>query len=406
MAIVPSKIEASFDEQFAVQTRPDPGISSVPRREALRGLVLKANVARGAIDALGDQLDGNERNPAWLIDRVVTVASEHYSLRESELILIAAETDSPEKAATIANAWAAAYVREVNSLYARIPDETVALMQKKAAEAQRVYDDAQRKVEAFIANNEITWLEQQIKQQHLVLEERTKVLSALQNERLRLDRVLTSTHSLRTQIEAAAAAGGANASNNMVILLLKTEVFVPSLSNLEFKLDGIGTLEASPVELAIEIDALLRTLQDEIVQIDRKIWRLLYEDGSDLVAGTPTTSGPSLHLPGETERILQWLHERKEVVGAERRQLIAERDRRWRALVALNDAQTGLELASDSVVSEVRLAAPAVPPIKPTGRMNRTWVAIVWGALGLLTGIVLALGANFLGVRPFLRKRV
>lgn len=424
VAIVRTKTEATFDKQFSTHTEYKPKTVSVPQRQALQGLVARGNVAREVINALGDQLNEYERNPAQLIKQV-SVRADRNTLRESDLILIVAETDAPDKAAAIANAWAEVYVRQVNRLYTKVPDETLAQMQKKVAEAQVAYDDAQRKVEEFAASSETPWIEQQILQQNLVLEAQAKTLSMYLNERRRLARLLADARSLRTHIEAADAAS--SPSNALALLLLKAEVFAssppfaasslpfspsssfssPSLSppfafsppKPEFSLDGVDVLDASTANQATDVDALIQTLQERIAQNERTIAQLLYGDAPAPVA----EAGPLLRPPGASERALQWLAERKEALDAQQQQLLAERDRRWHALAALSEAQTGLELASNSVVPEVRLASLAVPPIEPTFHVSA--LPATGGALGLLAGLVLTLAANFLGLRPFLRKR-
>lgn len=63
---------------------------------------------------------------------------------QSDLINITVRTDSPEVSAAIANAWAQAYVQQVNSIYGQVPDDMLASIEAQLAEAQQVYAQARR----------------------------------------------------------------------------------------------------------------------------------------------------------------------------------------------------------------------------------------------------------------------
>ena len=78
---------------------------------------------------------------------------------QSDLIQISVKADSPELAATIANAWAKAYVQQVNSIYGQVPDDMLGSVEAQLVEAQTAYDKAQANLETFLATSQLEALD-------------------------------------------------------------------------------------------------------------------------------------------------------------------------------------------------------------------------------------------------------
>ncbi|HAJ34947.1 MAG TPA: hypothetical protein DCL15_04540, partial [Chloroflexi bacterium] len=123
---------------------------------------------------LGNQLDKQEQEPATLLRRIdATLSSPGNRATQSDLIAITARSDSPEKAAAIANAWARHYVQEVNRIYGQVPDEMIASVQSELDQAKTNYEAAQRNLEQFLATSPVNSLRRQA-------QETQEAISALQ----------------------------------------------------------------------------------------------------------------------------------------------------------------------------------------------------------------------------------
>ena len=80
------------------------------------------------------------------------------------------------------------------------------------------------------------------------------------------------------------------------------------------------------------------------------------------------------------------------------------RDLALKSLNTLKNKTAELQLASTAPTSEVRFAAPAVPPLRPEERQSLV-VATALGALvGLLAGVFVALAGDYMGKAPPLRR--
>ncbi len=217
VAIARTQSNINFDERF--QTSQAQGdatanlrvIDYAARRSALVGLVASGNVALAVIDQLGDQLDEEERDPAQLLEQVnaalgKTVGSGNNI--SSDLILITVGAASPEKAAAIANAWAENYVALINKLYGEVPAELVASVEVEMAQSQTTYEQTQRELEAFIAQNDIDRLNR-------LIAEKQDIIQSLQQGRQTAITTIVDQQ-LAAQSQVISAFINAQASNRLL----------------------------------------------------------------------------------------------------------------------------------------------------------------------------------------------
>ncbi len=181
VAIARTSSSVSFDQNFQT-TLSDQNLTSAARadvlvntrRAALVGLVSNGAVAEAVSAALDSSFEEEERVPRRLMGQIEAEAVVAPGSRtEGDLIQITASADTPEKAAALANAWAQAYVEHVNRLYGEVPEMLVASVQNEQRLAQADFDTAQRNLEAFISDNEISRLDRQIA-------EKQQIISSLQ----------------------------------------------------------------------------------------------------------------------------------------------------------------------------------------------------------------------------------
>ncbi|MFN3979730.1 MAG: hypothetical protein ACK4SA_05010, partial [Caldilinea sp.] len=177
VAIVRTSSNVSFDQNFqtiltdqSLTTAARADVLVTTRRAALVGLVRSGAVAEAVASTLDSSFVEEERLPWRLMEQIGAAAVVAPGSRaEGDLIQITASADTPEKAAALANAWAYAYVEHVNRLYGEVPEQLVASVHNELRQAQADFDAAQRNLEAFISENEISRLDRQIAEKQQII---------------------------------------------------------------------------------------------------------------------------------------------------------------------------------------------------------------------------------------------
>ncbi len=177
VAIARTSSNINFDENFRT-TLNEQGMTTAARadvlvstrRAALVGLVASGAIAESVSTMLDSTFDEEERLPRRLLGRIEAEAVVAPGSRtEGDLIQITASADTPEKAAALATTWAHSYVEHVNRLYGDVPEQLVASVESELAQAQVVFDSAQRDLEAFISDNEINRLDREIAEKQQII---------------------------------------------------------------------------------------------------------------------------------------------------------------------------------------------------------------------------------------------
>ncbi len=402
VAIARTASDVSFDERFitsADQVGTDV-TSAGARRSALLGLVASGGVAIDVINELGEQLSAEERSPAALLERVEAEAGPAIGSRaDSDLIRITVSADSPQKAAAIANAWAQAYVGQVNAIYGQVPDEVLTSIQAEQSNARQIYLDSQAQVEAFIASSrvdELTSLSTVLQQR--VTQEVALVQSLLTSWQ-RSNEQLNAARTLRTQI---AAGGEAAARSNMVALQsLKLTVFGMPVSELQVELRDFP--EVTPEAMLVDVDALIVSLEERLLGLENEIAarnNQLRIPAEALQTATTITTP----LLSATYEELRQLKSEVEAQTAQRTQLEQQRNLDWETYKALNNKVAELTLTRAAAGSEVRFAAPAVEPAEPVKGLNLLLGVGITAFIGLFMALVVAFLSDYLGRRPFLAR--
>lgn len=104
------------------------------------------------------------------------------------------------------------------------------------------------------------------------------------------------------------------------------------------------------------------------------------------------------------EAELQDLRSLYEARTARQQQLVQQRDLAWTTFTTLSNKSVELNLSNTAANSEVRFAAPAIPPVEPVEEFSLTMIMILAAVLGGVLALFVALLSNFLGVQPFLNR--
>jgi succinoglycan biosynthesis transport protein ExoP len=327
IVLVPEYRTLSGDEVFAA--------SSAAQRETLIALVKSSTIASQVIEQLGNKLDHEEQ-------RVGSITSKVKVDNQGNFIEISVKDPDPEKAATIANAWAVLYVGYVNSLYTDVlqsPEE----FRAQADAAKEEYEAKEKILDDFVRDNRIDELTRQIYDKEL----------------------LCQLKSLRQQFEAGTSSSASTTASSLAFILLQTSAFTTLPAELQVSL---GEISDTSVSLE-DIDALISTLESR----------------------SGTVPGQSI---SELRQEILELQAELAAESAEQQKLIWSRDIAWETYTTLDSKTVEVQLAAQAQDSVVQLAAAAIVPHKAVSTHKTVNIGIAL-VLGLVAGVIIAFGIEY-----------
>jgi len=270
------------------------------------------------------------------------------------------------------------------------------------------------------------------------LSEKLETLAHYYDNKALLERLLADAGGLLELIRR----GGASSSttNALAILLLKAEAFASSgdlPSSIQLQLGAISGLDQGASAQEADLEALISVLENGLAglkpSIEELSQELLNNEGYSFLDVKSSTDDPlSLAIkerypqlfeakdlialkeiiPGLEETnvsvtqplsmVIEQLHSDVDALRAEleqeeaqQRELTRARDLAWDTYSTLADKATEVEIAADVGGSQVRFAAPAVPPLSPAGPKKKQSIALA-AMVGLMIGVVGAFGVEYL----------
>lgn len=357
VVVLRSRAEISFDPKF--KTESQAGQDPAARRAALTGLVKSSALAAEVITALGDSLSVEERRVSTLLDQI-KVSSQ------GDLIEITASAGTPQKAAAIANAWAEAYISQVNDLYSGVAQSPIQI-KAQATAAWQTYQQTQQALEQFLGESRVAELEQQVKSKQATLADNYVTLN-------RLDRIIGDARALRDRLRQGT---GTSNSNALSLLLLRmnafgvssnlpssgpSELLQPQQPQLQIAIGSAADAGDNINQQAQEVEAILSNLENRRKEIQARL-------------GTP-----------ELQQELAKLQQALERERARERELRNDRDLAWDTYNTLSRKEAEVNVASQVTDNEVRLAMRASEPERPSAPKKGQNVAVA-GLLGLVIGV-------------------
>ncbi len=438
----------TFDERFrtlsedlAQQAIAD----SNARRSALVGLASNGAVAEAVIQELGDLLTEEEQDPAVLLEMVeAQIAPGTDSRTPSDLIEIKVTADSPEKAAAIANAWAKHYVEQVNSLYGRVPPVLLSSVKSELNDAQTEYQEAQKALETFLATSQLDRLNRLIDEKKQLIQSLTAGTQTttqavifkqeLQDHLRRLDQAymeksrleLLRENALMLQEQAENGGETAAQTNSLALLLLKVQLLDAAdgsqgvtdqprggtlrlPADLQLALGDVPGSQASSGQQISDLSALVAKLDSRIAslteEIDRLSQGLLSGEEYRLLSQDLEEKGAVAQIIENLETEIQELQSQLAKEEARKRQLTQQRDLAWSTFTTLSNKVAELELADTTINSEVRFAAPAIPPAEPVEGPSLILTTALAGVVGFMLAVFVVFFANFMEQEPWLSRR-
>ncbi len=201
VAIIKAKSEVKFEPKF--ETISEQGFSDAleaSRRQTLMGLVANGSIAQEVSEELRDVLDEGERVPSILLDSVKgkVGGDGEGKAASSDVIVISAKSNDPQKATMVANAWAKAYERYINDIYTQASPAYSESLESELEEAKQDYEEAQATWEAFIAENRVDELNRLTAEKQAIIacfqEGKQTALNAAIEERVETQRQIIAAY--------------------------------------------------------------------------------------------------------------------------------------------------------------------------------------------------------------------
>lgn len=132
-------------------------------RSSLMELTKSSTIAQKVIAELGTELPTELSSPDKLIEAITVENPNAGDARAASSILrIHVVTEDRDLSARIANAWANHTIEFINGLYGEVPNSTLQTVGDELAQAKATYDATEVARQAFIADNNIAFLQREI----------------------------------------------------------------------------------------------------------------------------------------------------------------------------------------------------------------------------------------------------
>jgi uncharacterized protein involved in exopolysaccharide biosynthesis len=434
------RTSVTFDPRFrTVEDLPGTNyLEQDAHRTALSRLVRNGHIATQVAERIEKELGLTGWSPTRLLTLVSSQAvqagddeiGQTSRPAMSDLIEIKVKFTEPDQAAWIANAWAEAYVEHVNAIYG-IEAESLDAIRSQIDGAYGAYEQAERALLDFTADNQVADLERQIAEKRALIDElqanrQAAYLEPLKSERVMLAQYYTTTRKLELlmgdarSLKAQIQHGGASSATTgeLALMLLKAQAFTEpeNLSaNLQVQID-LGSSETPDAASQIaEIDALIRALEERIAEIEGSIEKRISSLSSGKYDAPDDTSASDAAIAslGEEERRLQVLLAQE---LSREKELTRTRDLAWDTYSTLEVKAAELRIAAEIADVEVRFASPAIAPVlvddsdAPSDLTRNVGLAAVFG---LMVGVGAAFFLQYYdptydstaAIETFLRRR-
>lgn len=399
VVIIRSRTEVSFDPK--IQTINEDQLAQRGYQDTLVALVNSNDVATTVFEQVKSLLPEGSRD-------VLTLAQKVEASNTGDVISITVSDADPTTAASIADAWAKAYVAYVNDLYGGRTGDLLVEVQSQAESARTEYQTAQTALEAFLASNNIDTLQREIAVKNTQLQSLRDRGSVAESAPIQLDTWrynllqkqiqakyghlsaielwLTDAAALRNRVAGSTSNDGNRAGEALAFLLLQRKALANSVGLQE-------QLQISPADLSAsaptteDVDAFIATLKEQRTALETEIETLSAEllSNDNNVSLAPESEALKTYIDNLTSGVSE-LKAQLESQQAKKRELQQARDLTWENYTTIQRKLAEVQLSNKITDTQMRMAAGAAVPDKPVSpkRLLNTAVA---GALGLMLSV-------------------
>ena len=383
--VLKSKTEISFEPKY--QTEITELSSQSGYQKTLVNLATSSGVAVSVLDQTEDTLPLEDQNIESLLQKIEVTNT-------GDVISIKVTDQNPQIAADLANLWTRAYTQYVNNLFGGESEALLGEIRQQAQDVGQIYEIAQNDWEQFSGDNQITFLQREINAQkkqaqelrnsaNLEREAALKMLADEYQQLNQIDKWLQDAQTMRDHFAKPTSFASAKAGNALALMALQSKVLAASASlPLQLQLNLADLSEQSTS--VDDVDSLIEVLKTRQEQIEKSIAErsiALTQDAGDAGLGLNLEKLTKTIADLDAETLI--LEEQLEAQKAKQRELKQIRDLTWENLSTIQRKLAETELTSQTTDTQIRIAASAVVPEKPTssGRLMNTAIAGILGAM-------------------------
>lgn len=273
----------------------------------------------------------------------------------NQLRLTVSDTN-PQRAATIANAWAVLTVARLNSLFGT-DTTSLTTIEAQVEEARQAWDTAEQALLAYLPNSDLNSLQTSLNQAQTSLQ---NILSDIDT----LDTIISDAQTLRARLQTQDAANPVAFGDSLSLISLQQQA-AGKLQGFQIQITGLDiAAEYTVRQMLKDVDTFITTLQNQ---------RGDFQTRADQKRAEITT------LTTDLESAQYQLD-----------QLTIQRDIKKQSYSALSNqvAEIQISIAQNDQVAKV--AGQALPPVKASGPRTLLYTAIA-GAAGLFISAMVIL---------------
>jgi uncharacterized protein involved in exopolysaccharide biosynthesis len=374
--VVRSRPALTLAEQFPTVSEP---VDARSRMDAISSIADSDSLALMVLNELSSEFP-EERRSLETIKNLVDISSN------GDLLIIEARANTPDLAAKIANTWAAHAVEQVNLAYSG--DQPLPEYNKQLERALEEYQIAQRNLQDFLKENQISFLENRVLEAQTYLSEATNSRTAriiYYETRIRtMETLKVEANALMSQILSGNSSAAGDFGDALATLIARASALgVTTTLTIDLQMNEVNSLLDSSRNYAADLEALIEKLDKEKSTatdiLDQLTAELVSEQGYE-------------NSHAISEKLAEY-QARLEEQTARSLELTSKRDVAWQAYQALVQKKTEIENASQTY-SQVVLASQAIPPQKANAS-STIRNTIVAGLLGLVISSLILIGRQW-----------
>jgi uncharacterized protein involved in exopolysaccharide biosynthesis len=253
------RYQIQFDPRFETAEGGDPAYQAFPTLATSDGILL--DVVKG----YHPSADAGIKE--WRLTELSEVV-EATSGGDPSLVVLKVRSQSPQDAASIANAWADILVQKGNEIYGG-NEKDVAFFEEQAALAAEALDEADANLVEFEARNQTSIVSTQLES------ERQAQADYLDAQRA-IAYIIQDIQGLRGQLAEQSGTQPISPADDLTALLLQIKAFNAETSApIELRFDTSGSVSSkSQAEQVAFLDDLVATLQAKSAEIDARLLEL------------------------------------------------------------------------------------------------------------------------------------
>lgn len=315
----------------------------------------------------------------WNGDAIRPLKNQVNITGSGDLILIEASSKDARLAEAIANTWAEVSVRRINLAYSG--ENPLTEFEGQIAQAQDEYQAAQASLEAFLQENQIALLENQIHEAEVVLknlsEARAERIELYETRRQEMESLRLQAEALVEQLKSGSRSQAGGLGDALAALIARSSALgLNTTLTFDLQLGELTTLGDTAADFAADLEALIGQLEQEEAlageKLDQLVQEIAAEGGNNQIASVAAK--------------LQEYRSLLEQQQAEERELTGQRDTAWAAYLALLQKATEVKNAAQTY-SQVTIASEAIVPQQPVSK-GYVRNASVAGLLGLTIAVL------------------